>query len=386
MKKVAIIGSVGVPGKYGGFETLAHQLVSNLNHQIDFTVYNSRFSYEKEERLKYWNRARIKYVPLKANGVQSILYDIISMIHALLFVDVLLILGVSGCIFLPILKLLTSKRIIVNIDGLEWRRDKWGKFQKKFLKYSEYMAVKHADEVICDNLVIQQYVEKEYNAKSRLVEYGSDHVFRRAKTASIQRKFPFLQDKYAFKVCRIEPENNIHIVLDAFREVDTMMLVMVGNWENSAYGKSLRQEYSGYPNIILIDPIYNLEILDVFRSNCHIYLHGHSAGGTNPSLVEAMQLGVPIIAFDVNYNRETTLNKALYFKSGEDLSLKISACSDELLQQVAKNMRDIARFKYSWNVISEKYLNAIEGINEQSGKWIQLLTEFEEFTPLKETV
>ena len=134
MKKVAIIGTVGIPGKYGGFETLAHQLVTHLNHKVDFTVYNSRFSYEKEERMKYWNRARIIYVPLKANGVQSIIYDIFTMIHALFFAEVLLILGVSGCVALPLLKLFTSKRIIVNIDGLEWRRDKWGKFQKKFLK------------------------------------------------------------------------------------------------------------------------------------------------------------------------------------------------------------------------------------------------------------
>lgn len=386
MRKVGIIGSVGVPGKYGGFETLAHQLVCNLNHQIDFTVYNSKFSYEKEERLRYWNRARIKYVPLKANGIQSIIYDIFSMLHAILYTEILLILGVSGCIFLPILKMLSSKRVIVNIDGLEWRRDKWGKFHKKFLKYSEGMAVKYADEVICDNPVIQRYVATEYGKKSRLVEYGSDHVFRRTITTNVQRKFPFLQDKYAFKVCRIEPENNIHIVLEAFREVDNMMLVMVGNWENSNYGKELRKEYSGYSNIILIDPIYNLEILDVFRSNCSIYLHGHSAGGTNPSLVEAMQLGVPIMAFDINYNRETTLNKALYFKSSEDLSLKVSAASDDLLDQVAVKMRDIARFKYSWNVISEKYLNAFEGISEKSGKWIQLPTELEESILLKESV
>ena len=88
--KVGIIGTVGVPAKYGGFETLAHQLVENLGHQLDLTVYSSSKSYSKAERVKYWKGATIKYIPLKANGIQSIFYDILSMLHAMIFCDILL--------------------------------------------------------------------------------------------------------------------------------------------------------------------------------------------------------------------------------------------------------------------------------------------------------
>ena len=160
--KVGIIGTVGVPAKYGGFETLAHQLVLNLGNRLDLTVYSSSKQYSKEERKSTWKGATIKYLPLKANGFQSIPYDICSMIHAMIYCDVLLILGVSGCIFLPFVKLFTNKKIVVNVDGLEWRRAKWSGWIKQFLIFSEWMAMQYADQIITDNEALQDYVLEEY--------------------------------------------------------------------------------------------------------------------------------------------------------------------------------------------------------------------------------
>ena len=115
-------------------------------------------------------------------------------------------------------------------------------------------------------------------------------------------KYPFLNAPFAFKVCRIEPENNVHVVLNAFDNIQNLHLVMVGNWDKSAYGMDLKANYQAHPTIHLLDPIYNQNQLDLLRSNATLYVHGHSAGGTNPSLVEAMFLGLPIIAFGVSYN------------------------------------------------------------------------------------
>jgi Domain of unknown function (DUF1972) len=117
---LGIIGTVGVPAKYGGFETLAEHLALNLSSEYQTTVYCSATNYAKHERVKTWKGIRLLYLPLSANGVQSIIYDIISMIHALFFMDVILVLGVSGCIFLPVIKLLAPrKQVVVNVDGLE---------------------------------------------------------------------------------------------------------------------------------------------------------------------------------------------------------------------------------------------------------------------------
>ena len=152
---MAIIGCAGVPARYGGFETLAHHLVRELRRDYRITVYCSAPLYREEERRRRWRGARLLYLPFRANGVQSIVYDIVSILHALFYADRLLILGVSGCILLPFVRLFTRKKIIVNIDGLEWRRNKWSKPVRKFLRLSEYLAVKWAHADIADNRAIQ---------------------------------------------------------------------------------------------------------------------------------------------------------------------------------------------------------------------------------------
>ena len=208
--KVAVIGTTGLPAKYGGFETLAHHLVNHLHDEHDLTVYcSSKYFAVKNQRLKNFNGAKLVYLPFNANGYQSIIYDFISILHALFHADALLILGVSGTILLPFIKLFSSKPVIVNIDGQEWKRPKWNWIAKKFLKLSEMIAVSFADTLITDNRVIQEYVSREYKKKSVLIEYGADQVCKQKVTEEAIIKYPFLSSSYAFKVCRIEPENNI---------------------------------------------------------------------------------------------------------------------------------------------------------------------------------
>ena len=192
LKKISIIGTVGLPAKYGGFETLTEYLTKYLGDRFDITVFCSSKSYKT--KLKTHNDAKLKYLPLNANGIQSILYDIISIFYALLFADTLLILGVSGCIVLPIVKLISSKKVIVNIDGLEWKRAKWGKAAKWFLKFSERVAVKYSDIIIADNKVIQDYVRAEYGKKTELIAYGADHTCKKVLSKDVLNKFHFLID------------------------------------------------------------------------------------------------------------------------------------------------------------------------------------------------
>ena len=353
IKKIAVIGTVGLPAKYGGFESLAEYLTLYLGSQFNMTVFCSSKFYKT--KLNSHNNARLKYLPLNANGVQSIPYDIISIFKALFFADTLLILGVSGCIVLPFIKLISSKKVIVNIDGLEWKRAKWGKAAKLFLKFSEKIAVNYADTVISDNKVIQEYVWEQYQVKSELISYGADHTKKEVFTEEVLNAYPFLNDAYAFKVCRIEPENNIHIILEAFSEFPTLPIVIVGNWENSAYGEALKMKYNNFENIHLIAPIYDQKILNQIRSNCYLYVHGHSAGGTNPSLVEAMYLELPIIAFGVEYNRETTENKASYFNTKLELGEILNNLNPVELNGISQELKKVADKKYTWKIISTQY-------------------------------
>lgn len=354
-KRVAIIGTVGVPANYGGFETLTEHLVKNLGQKHDITVYCSGKKYAKSERKKVYNGAKLKYIPLDANGIQSIPYDTISILHALFRSDVLLVLGVAGAWILPFVRLFTNKKIIISIDGIEWKRDKWNLLARYYLFWAESLAVKYSHIDISDNEAIQDYTAARYGSLSRIIEYGADHTMKVPITKQALEKYPFLEKKYAFKVCRIEPENNVHIILEAFTKTDRMPLIVIGNWDKSEYGRSLKAHYSTHPNIHILDPIYNQEKLDILRANTALYVHGHSAGGTNPSLVEAMYLGLPILANNVSYNRVTTENKAIYFTGLESLINAINESYSVKLNAIGMQMEKIAKRRYTWGIIAFKY-------------------------------
>ena len=352
MKKISIIGTNGLPANYGGWETLVDHLTSNLNQDFNITVYCSALNYDN--KITTINGVELKYISLNANGWQSIPYDFVSMFRASND-DIILVLGISGCIALPLLKLFKKCSVVVNIDGLEWKRAKWNWFIKKFLKISEFFAVRFSDCVIADNKVIQDYVLSEYNCPSSLISYGADHVRSIPVTETLIERFGFLQHEYAFKVCRIEPENNLGMILEAFSASNSINLVIIGNWANSDYGIQLKQLYSKVDNLHLLDPIYEQDLLNQIRSNCKFYVHGHSAGGTNPSLVEAMYLGLPIFAYGINFNRETTFHKATYFQTTKELIHLLNNMDSLELNTLGAQMKVIAKQHYTWNSISDKY-------------------------------
>ncbi|GHV66140.1 hypothetical protein AGMMS49928_00090 [Spirochaetia bacterium] len=169
------------------------------------------------------------------------------------------------------------------------------------------------------------------------------------------QEYPFYKTPYAITVCRIEPENNTHLILEAFSYQTSIPLAVIGNWKNSSYGLELLQKYKQFNHIHLVDPIYDSERINFLRSHALLYIHGHSAGGTNPSLVEAMFLGLPIFAFDCIYNRHTTENQCIYWSNVDELYNYITQYNKLKLDIISKNMKSIASKRYLWNTIVSKY-------------------------------
>ncbi len=349
--RIAVIGSQGVPPQYGGFETLVDNILRCRDrHRVKYTIFCSKPDMQTD--LSIYRGSELRYVGLHAHGVSSITYDIVSMIRAMRGFDVLLVLGVSGCIFLPLLRLITRAKIIVNIDGLEHERDKWSRSARRFLKISLNTCVKFADEIVSDNKGIQDYVREKYGREPHLIAYGGDHAIRKVNDLRQQAILDFYgltKGGYDLSICRIENENNCDITLKAYAET-RLPMVIVGNWKHSNYSRRLFYRYTHYKNLLLLPPIYDLDILYALRSNMRYYIHGHKAGGTNPSLVEAMFFGKPIIAYDIIYNRATTQNAAYYYSDRDSLAALVSRRDLDGSETTA-----IAQREYIWQRIAREY-------------------------------
>lgn len=352
MEKLAIIGTNGIPPKYGGFETLVENLVNYLSDKYEITVFCSSKSYP--DKITHYKNCELKYIDLKANGWQGIFYDTVSLLKTYRNYDIILMLGMSGFFILPFLKKYKNK-FYYNFGGIDWERSKWNSITQNFIKKTVNIAIRYTEHIIADNIGIQEYISKEYKRDSTLISYGGDQAFVVSPLPSDIEKYPFLNSDYAFTVARIQPDNNIDMILDSFLHDSRYPLVFVGNWNRTPYGIYTKSKYTNIPNIILIDAIYDQHELNLLRSNCKVYLHGHSAGGTNPALVEAMNLALPIFTFDCSFNKYTTEFKAEYFSSSIELTMKLNTVSDQKLKEMSLEMFRIANESYQWKIIAQKY-------------------------------
>lgn len=354
--KLAILGTRGLPNNYGGFETLTEYLVEYLSNDFEITVFCS--SIDIPTKQTEYNGAKLRYVPISSHGALGIIYDSISLLQAIGKFDKILFLGFGGGFIVPFFRKRNSK-LIVNIGGLDWKRDKWSPFAKKVIKKAESYLLQNSCKIVSDNKGIQDYIEKEYGLISTFIAYGGDQANYVPINKDDITQYPFLQNKYAFIVTRIQEDNNIEMMLNAFIDQNNLPFVIVGNWNNSQYGIELKKKYLKNPNIVILDAIYERNRLDLLRSNCYIYIHGHSAGGTNPSLAEAMYLGLPVFAYASGYNENTTFNKAKYFNTQGELTRLLGDIENIDLEKIGRDLKEIADIHYRWKNIAEAYKNVI---------------------------
>jgi len=349
---ITIVGIVGVPAKYGGFESLVETLLDNNEFAFNYKIFCSSKTYQKKQ--SYYKGANLKYLRIKPNGTSSIIYDGLGLLSCLKnHTDIILLLGVSGAIFLPLMKLFSNSKIICNIDGIEWKRQKWRYLARVFLKFSEALAIKYSDIIITDNKGISDYVKLNYKKDSVTIAYGAD--VNNNHSNYLLKRYGLGKNQYFFKVCRIEPENNIELILNAFSQMHNQKIVIVGNWHNSLFGVKMLRKYQVYSNITLLKPIYNQFDLNELRVNCKGYIHGHSAGGTNPSLVEAMGLKLPIIAFDVKFNRYTLDDNGIYFSNKNDLIREVTRFDSRDIEMDVEKIHETFLNRYTAEKIAEEY-------------------------------
>jgi glycosyltransferase involved in cell wall biosynthesis len=349
---IAVVGTRGVPARYGGFETLVEQLALQIDpEKIQLTVYGEKSAYSEPERKGDFAGHRRVWMPFSASGAQSILHDGLQLFHAV-FVKRhrrVLMLGTSAAWLLPLVWLFRpGLRIVTNVDGLEWRRDKFGNFARWVLKFLEKIAVRFSETIVADNEALIPIVRELHGVEPSLIAYGADHVLSVA---------PYLpsDESYFLAIARVEPENNTAMIIEAAAKTG-LPLKYVGNWGASEYGKKLLMRYSNLPNIDLISPVYDQLQLSKIRAGCAAYIHGHSVGGTNPSLLEAIYHADRILAFDCEFNRATLEAEGAYFTNGEKLCMMML---DPVSGSVSGEASERLRSRYRWSAVAQQYLDLL---------------------------
>ncbi len=351
--KLFIIGSAGIPARYGGFETFAENISKNLINSNDITVFCDKSFYQNNEQFKTWNDINRCFMPLPANGFFSPFYDLISLLLSIKVADVILILGTGIGVFLPLFSCVKKIKFIVHLDGVEWQRPKWNFIAKRYLRLAARLCVSFADYIMIDNSALMPFIPLKHQNKILQVKYGGDHLPVIAKDKSVHDR------QFALVIARAESENNLLLIVRAFEKLKNIDLIIVSDWCKTKYGRRLFKTFDNRMNIIFRGSIFNNpELLQRYRKQCQFYIHGHSAGGTNPSLVEAMYSGCPILAYDTVYNRETTQNHAFYFKNSNELLKQIKSLQYDDLSVSVRKMQDYAKEFYTWKIVI-KTLNTI---------------------------
>jgi glycosyltransferase involved in cell wall biosynthesis len=244
------------------------------------------------------------------------------------------------------------------MDGLEWKRTKYSKPVQKFLKFAEKLAVKSSDYLISDSIGIQDFLTEKYNKESTYIAYGA-HVFENPNE-EVLKDYQVEKHQYNMIMARFEPENNIETVLDGMvlNEQKTIVLV-VGN-HKTKYGNHLTEKFKDYKNIVFTGGIFNLQILNNLRYFSNLYFHGHSVGGTNPSLLEAMASRAFIIAHNNPFNKAILQENAYYFSNALEVKNILNTIKRNDNLQLIQNNFEAIENHYNWNKINGQYLQLLE--------------------------
>ena len=360
--RLALIGTNGIPANYGGAESLFENITRELSDRYDITVYCSK----KQPRDKVGDTclgAKLKYWPLSANGWQAIPYDTLSIFHAAKHSDVLLIFGFTAAVVVMMMRFFGfKKKIIFNHGGLnEWDREKISKFNRWYSKWTRRSLRNKVDHIADNELYIKSLKEVCGIEKAYMIRYGGDQAQLVNPDAELIKKYPFLMEPYFVAVARAQIDNNLHILLEAFSQMPNKKLVLVSNFKVSEYGQKLYEQYKDkYPNMILIPGIYDKKELNAVRSNALAYIHSHSRCGTPPSLCEAMNLGLPIVSYDMPVNHEVTRDHALFFASPKELVSVVLSTTEAQLKEMAEKSTALAQKEYTWKYIADQYAEVIE--------------------------
>lgn len=353
--RIAILGTRGIPNNYGGFEHISEYVSAGLvrrGHSV--TVYNS---HNHPYHEKTWNGVDIVhcYDPEYAIGTAGqFFYDFNCLMDARRKkFDVLFVMGYTSSSVWGHLYPRKSA-IITNMDGLEWKRSKYSKKVQQFLRYAEKLAVKHSDYYISDSLVIKSYLKDKYGINSCYIPYGAD-VFSEEEREQVDHTEAHKED-YFLLMARMEPENNIETILQGFNSSNSdKKFVVLGDVSNR-FGKYITNRFERDERIDFKGSIFDTAHVRQLQNNSYLYFHGHSVGGTNPSLLEAMASEALIAAHNNPFNKSVLHADAYYFSNSNEVRSLVETVqrNGDDRTMVRNNLHKI-KYQFNWESIIDQY-------------------------------
>lgn len=376
--KIAFISTRGIPNNYGGFEQFAEYISVGLaqrGHEV--VVYSPKFHPYQEDTYK---GVRLKHIyspeTWMGSSVGSFFYDFASLCDALKKEDFDIIYEAGNTSIIPAyiwFNVRKRKRPIftTNMDGLENKRSKFSPMVRRFLDWEEKMAVKYSHYLIADNMGIHDYYKEKYDKESKFLAYGAD--IHDDFNADYLKEFGLQPEEYYILIARLEPENNIVMAIEGYlhsKENGRRPLIVVGK-TNTPHGKELVEKYGNEKNVRFVGGIYDFKKLDSVRHFSKAYFHGHSVGGTNPSLLEAMAAGCFIFAHDNIFNRAVLEENAFYYPSADKVAEylnRIDTMAEESKIQYTANNIEVIRNEYSWEHLVDEHEKYFQWLLEQNEK------------------
>lgn len=355
-KKLQILGTRGIPARHGGFETFAERLALYLVDQgWDVTVYCHEEGTGEPGEAE-WRGVRLVHIPVAREGaVGTIIFDWKSTLMAARREGLILTLGYNTALF-NLWYRLRGKRNLVNMDGLEWQRDKWGRLEKAWLYLNERLGCWFGNHLIADHPEIQAHLQTRVSArKITMIPYGAERVTH-ADSALIAA-FGLQPQGYAVVIARPEPENSLLEIVAGFsRKPRGLKLVVLGQYkpQENPYHRQVLEAAS--EEVLFPGAIYDKPVVEAFRFFAGFYVHGHTVGGTNPSLVEALGCGLPVLAHDNPFNRWVAGSAGVYFKTGDFASALEPLLGDD--NDLARmRTASVARFeeRFTWQQVLAEY-------------------------------
>ena len=363
--RIVMVGTRGVPARYGGFETAIEEIgrrMSERGHEV--TVYCRGAGDQPAEHLGM----RLIHLPAaRKKALETLSHTFLSVLHLLSSrrrYDAAFVFNAANAVFLPVLRL---RRLptAVHVDGLEWKRGKWGGAGRRYYRAAESLSVRWADALIADAQGIADYYTDEFGADTELLVYGAPVLEDRQTDRLVELD---LRDRgYHLVVARFEPENHVLEIVRGYRASQARLpLVVVGSAPYADdYTAQIESAAAGDPRIRLIGGVWDQDLLDGLYANAASYLHGHSVGGTNPSLLRAIGAASPVIAFDVAFNTESLGSRARYFTTSEDVGTAVTDVEADVEGAVldAVQIRDAVVDRYSWEAVTDGYLELAERLS-----------------------